>query len=84
MALPDPAVPAPQQPPPVSWHALDAEAAAARLGVSRNAGLSDTEAAERLLAHGPNRLSERPGKPAWRRFAEKFKQPPPLVLIATG
>jgi magnesium-transporting ATPase (P-type) len=84
MALPDPAVPAPQQPPPVSWHALDAEAAAVRLGVSRNAGLSDAEAAERLLAHGPNRLSERPDKPAWRRFVEQLKQPLVLVLIAAG
>jgi magnesium-transporting ATPase (P-type) len=84
MALPDPAVPAAQQPPPVSWHALDADAATARLGVSRNAGLSEAEAAERLLAHGPNRLSERPGKPAWQRFAEQLKQPLVLVLIAAG
>jgi magnesium-transporting ATPase (P-type) len=84
MALPDPAVPAPQQPPPVSWHALEAEAAAARLGVSRSAGLSEAEAAERLIVHGPNRLSERPGKPAWQRFAEQLKQPLVLVLIAAG
>ena len=84
MALPDPAVPAPQQPPPVSWHALSPEAAAAHLEVSSGAGLSDAQAAERLIAHGPNRLTERPGKPAWRRFAEQLKQPLVLVLIAAG
>mgnify|MGYP001764482801 CR=1 FL=1 len=84
MALPDPAVPAPQQPPPVSWHALSPEAAAAQLEVSSATGLSDAQAAERLIAHGPNRLTERPGKPGWRRFAEQLKQPLVLVLIAAG
>ncbi len=84
MALPDPAVPASQQPPPVNWHALSPDAAAAQLDVSSAAGLSDAQAAERLLVHGPNRLSERPGKPAWRRFAEQLKQPLVLVLIAAG
>ena len=84
MALPDPAVPAPQQPSPVSWHALSPDAAAARLGVGRAAGLSDEEAAKRLLEHGPNQLRERPGKPAWLRFAEQLKQPLVLVLIAAG
>ena len=34
--------------------------------------------------HGPNLLTERPGKPAWLRFAEQLKQPLVLVLIAAG
>ncbi|HQU79312.1 MAG TPA: HAD-IC family P-type ATPase [Azonexus sp.] len=84
MALPDPAVPAPDQPSTVDWHALSLAEAEARLDVSSTAGLSEAEAAERLRRHGPNRLSERPGKPAWRRFAEQLKQPLVLVLIAAG
>ena len=84
MALPDPAVPAPDQPSTVDWHALSLAEAEARLDVSSAAGLSETEAAARLQRHGPNRLSERPGKPAWRRFAEQLKQPLVLVLIAAG
>ena len=73
MALPDPAVPTPDQPSTVDWHALSLAEAEARLDVSSTAGLSEAEAAERLRRHGPNRLSERPGKPAWRRFAEQLK-----------
>ena len=84
MALPDPAVPAPEQPPRVDWHTLSPAEAEARLGVACAVGLSEAEAAERLRRHGPNRLSERPGKPAWRRFAEQLKQPLVLVLIAAG
>ncbi len=84
MALPDPAVPAPEQPPHVDWHALSPADAEARLGVASAAGLSEAEAGERLVRHGPNRLSERPGKPAWRRFADQLGQPLVLVLIAAG
>ena len=84
MALPDPAVPAPEQPPRVDWHALSPADAEARLGVASAAGLSEAEAGERLVRHGPNRLSERPGKPAWRRFADQLGQPLVLVLIAAG
>ncbi len=84
MALPDPALPAAEQPPDVNWHALAPAEAEARLGVGSGAGLSEAEAATRLRRHGPNRLSERPGKPPWRRFAEQLKQPLVLVLIAAG
>lgn len=84
MALPDNALPAADRTSPLAWHALTADHAADRLGVDHTRGLSANEAAERLLRHGPNRLTETPGKPAWRRFAEQLAQPLVLVLIAAG
>ena len=84
MALPDPALSAPDHPPGLAWHAASHEAAAARLGVDCTQGLPDAEAAERLAQHGPNCLSQRPGKPAWRRFAAQLAQPLVLVLMAAG
>ncbi len=84
MALPDPALPDAERPPSLAWHAHSAEAAAHHLGVDSAHGLDDAEAASRLDRHGPNRLSERPGKPAWRRFLAQLAQPLVLVLIAAG
>jgi len=84
MALPDAALPAADDAPGLAWHADSADAAARRLGVDHAAGLADAEAAARLARHGPNRLTERPGKPAWRRFAAQLGQPLVLVLIAAG
>ena len=84
MALPDPALPDADSAPPLAWHADTADNASRRLGVDHAAGLDDGEAAERLRQHGPNRLTERPGKPAWRRFAAQLAQPLVLVLIAAG
>jgi cation-transporting P-type ATPase F len=84
MALPDPALSPADRASPIAWHALTADHAADRLGVDRASGLSEAEAADRLTRHGPNRLTEAPGKPAWRRFAEQLTQPLVLVLIAAG
>ena len=84
MALPDNALPAADRASPIAWHALTTDHAADRLGVDRARGLSSDEAAERLLRHGLNRLTETPGKPAWKRFAEQLMQPLVLVLIAAG
>jgi cation-transporting P-type ATPase F len=84
MALPDPAISPADDASGVAWHADSAEAAAQRLAVDSNTGLTEDEAASRLTRHGANRLTERPGKPAWRRFAEQVMQPLVLVLIAAG
>jgi len=84
MALPDPAVSAPDDTSTVNWHAETAEAVAHRLAVDPNAGLSDAEAASRLLDHGPNRLTQIAGRPAWKRLAEQLIQPLVLVLIGAG
>ena len=84
MALPDPAIPAADDAAPLAWHAQTAEAAARQLGVDSAVGLDDDEAAARLGRHGPNRLTDKPGKPAWRRFAAQLAQPLVLVLILSG
>ena len=84
MALPDPAVSAPDDTSTVSWHAETAAAVAHHLEVDTAAGLSDEEAARRLLEHGPNQLSAVPGRPAWKRFADQLIQPLVLVLIGAG
>ncbi len=84
MAFPDPALPVSDDAPDLAWHADTTEAAAQRLGVDHAAGLDNDEAAARLTRHGPNRLTARPGKPAWKRFADQVRQPLVLVLIAAG
>ena len=84
MAVPDTPVPAVDDAAPVSWHTLAASDAARRLGVDRATGLSDVEATSRLALHGPNRLTETPREPAWKRFFRQLAQPLVLVLIAAG
>jgi len=84
MALPDPALPAADDPSALAWHAEPVDAVETRLAVDCASGLGDAEVAARLVRYGPNRLTETPGKPAWRRFADQLMQPLVLVLIAAG
>ncbi len=84
MALPDPALPRAERPASLAWHAQSTESAARQLGVDCASGLDEAEAAARLDRHGANRLTERPGKPAWQRFLAQLTQPLVLVLIAAG
>ena len=84
MALPDPAVPAPDDASTVAWHAQAAADSARHLAVDWTHGLSDAEAAARLARHGPNLITQKPARPAWKRFADQLMQPLVLVLIATG
>jgi magnesium-transporting ATPase (P-type) len=65
------------------WHALDAAAAAARLGSSR-AGLDDREAAARLGRYGPNRIDPPPPTPRWKLAVRQFRSPLIYVLLAAG
>lgn len=66
------------------WHALSIGEAEARLDTSSDTGLPEAEIEVRRHLHGPNRLTERPGKPAWRRFLDQLAQPLVLVLLASG
>lgn len=84
MALPDPALPHAERPASLAWHAQSTESAARQLGVDCASGLDEAEAAARLDRHGANRLTERPGKPAWQRFLAQLTQPLVLVLITAG
>ncbi|MEU5321069.1 HAD-IC family P-type ATPase [Streptomyces sp. NPDC021056] len=46
---------------------------AARLGVDPAIGLSERVAAERMAAHGPNRLAEPARRPEWLKFLDQFR-----------
>ncbi len=71
-----------QKPLPVlPWHALPAAQVARELATDA-AGLTADEAAARLAAHGPNRLAEKPPRPAWLKFLDQFKSL--LVIILLG
>ena len=84
MALPDPAISPADDTPALAWHAESTTAASQRLAVDSGSGLTEHEAAVRLARHGFNELTEKPGTPAWRRFAGQLKEPLVLVLIASG
>jgi Ca2+-transporting ATPase len=70
--------------PPHPWHALDASDAAGALGCDPARGLDGADAAARLLAHGPNRLRQKPPRPAWRRFLDQFANLLILVLLGAA
>ncbi|MBF5095981.1 HAD-IC family P-type ATPase [Azospirillum sp. INR13] len=72
-----------QMPTDTPWHALDAGAAAGRLG-SPDEGLSGAEAAARLERFGPNRLTPPKRRPAWMRFLAQFHNLLIYVLLASG
>jgi len=59
-------------------HSLSSDDVASRLGVDPRAGLSTSEAGERLSQHGPNRLAEASRRPGWLRFLDQFRD----VLIS--
>lgn len=45
------------------------------------AGLSESEARERLRIYGPNALPEKRPEPLWRRFLRQFKSPLIYILL---
>ncbi|MDP2135808.1 MAG: cation-transporting P-type ATPase, partial [Sulfuritalea sp.] len=67
-----------------SWHAESVTGALAHHRVDPAQGLDEDEAAARLLRHGPNRPSQRPGRSASMRFLRQLKEPLVLVLIGAG
>ncbi len=77
--------PAPTQPGPAPvWHTLSREQAAAGLDTDARLGLAAIDAARRLAEHGPNRLTEKPPRTAWLRFADQFKSVLILILIVAA
>ena len=66
------------------WHALSVPDALASQGVDPDRGLTEPEAAARLLRHGPNRPRERAGRGALKRFLSQLTAPLVLVLIGAG
>lgn len=47
-------------------------------------GLTAAEARQRLARYGPNRLREKPPRPAWLKFIDQFKNLLVLVLIGAA
>jgi len=72
------------QPSARTWHALEAQGVARELDADPAHGLSAAEAQERMVRYGPNRLDEKPPRPAWRRFADQFRNLLIIVLIAAA
>jgi len=66
-----------------SWHTLSAEATLGALKSSRT-GLSQGEAAERLLRVGPNRLPETPPPGIVVLFVRQFRNPFIYVLLGAS
>ena len=69
---------------PHPWHALPPDRVAAELDSNPAQGLNAAEAASRLLQHGPNRLAEKPPRPAWLKFLDQFRNFLVIVLLGAA
>jgi cation-transporting P-type ATPase F len=68
-----------------SWHELSVNQIAQLLETNLVSGLSAAEAESRLKEYGPNKLTEKPRTPAWKRFLLQFHQPLIyILLVASG
>ena len=65
----------------VAWHALSAEAAAARVGVDPGEGLGASKAARRLAEHGPNQLPSEPPPSRWAVARGQLANPMNIMLL---
>ncbi len=65
------------------WHTFGIDETRAALG-TRPGGLSTDEAAERLVAHGPNELLEKRKRTVFAMFLDQFKDFMIIVLIASA
>ena len=65
-------------------HALTAAETAVRLGVDPAAGLTATEAAARMAAHGANVLPEAERRPLWLTLLRQFASPLIYLLLAAA
>ncbi len=83
---PSPATPPPAAPADTAtvWHSLEASAALQQLGASADRGLTVEEAALRLARHGPNRLPQSRGRPAWLRLLHQFHNVLIYVMLASA
>ena len=62
---------------------IGVDAVLLRLDATRQ-GLTDTDARQRLERFGPNRLREKPKRPAWLKFLDQFKNLLVIVLIGAA
>ena len=67
-----------------TWHALSADAVLSTLDSTPHQGLDSVRCAERLNEYGPNKLAERPPRPAWLKFLDQFRSLLILILLGAG
>jgi len=65
-----------------NWHQLPATEAARLLDVDLKTGLAGEEVKRRQAKFGLNRITSRPGTPAWVKFLQQFNQPLVYILLA--
>ncbi|MDV8001752.1 cation-translocating P-type ATPase [Rhodococcus sp. IEGM 1408] len=75
--------PATADPGNTPWHTLATDEVLSRLGAGP-AGLTRSEASQRLSEHGPNTLPEAERVPAWRRILRLLADPMILVLAVAA
>jgi len=68
--------------PDIAWHARSTAEVLDQIGSDPSRGLTAEVAQQRLASHGPNRLAEKPARPAWRKFLDQFRSL--LILILLG
>ena len=66
------------------WHNVTGEAALEHLRTGLNTGLTSAEAQLRLVAFGPNELTEAPRPTFWARFLDQFKNFLVTILIVAS
>jgi P-type Ca2+ transporter type 2C len=67
-----------------TWHAMDAAAVASDLGVVPERGLGAGEAAERLLAQGPNKLAGAKKESGFRAFLRQYQDFMQIILLGAA
>lgn len=67
-----------------TWHASEASAVAAELGVEPERGLTVEEARRRLQQHGPNRLAEAKKESGFQAFVRQYRDFMQIILLAAA
>ena len=67
-----------------TWHQLQAEEVVRLLDVNLETGLAAEEVKRRQEKFGLNRITARPGTPAWLKFLQQFNQPLVYILLAAA
>ena len=73
-----------KEPSTSNWHQLQAEEVVRLLDVNLETGLTADEVKRRQEKFGLNRITARPGIPAWRKFLQQFNQPLVYILLAAA
>jgi P-type Ca2+ transporter type 2C len=67
-----------------TWHASEASAVAAELGVEPEQGLIVEEAGRRLRSHGPNRLAGAKKESGFQAFVRQYRDFMQIILLAAA